>query len=98
MVKRYRYDVSSRREVFDGWDTDSEFPRTWSSYGNRFMFTGREYFPGLWLYDYRNRWYDMHLGCFLQPDPLGLQTEGEKLSARPKSSFLRRNSARNLRQ
>jgi RHS repeat-associated protein len=35
------------------------------------MFTGREYYPHLWLYDYRNRWYDPQLGRFLQPDPTG---------------------------
>jgi RHS repeat-associated protein len=35
------------------------------------MFTGREYYPHLWLYDFRNRWYDAQLGRFLQPDPTG---------------------------
>lgn len=35
------------------------------------MFTGREYFPELGLYDYRNRFYDPILGRFLQADPQG---------------------------
>jgi RHS repeat-associated protein len=37
--------------------------------GNRFLFTGREFLPGLRLYDYRNRLYQPELGRFLQPDP-----------------------------
>jgi RHS repeat-associated protein len=40
-----------------------------SAYGNRFMFTGREYFPELGLYDSRNRIYSPNLGRFLQTDP-----------------------------
>jgi len=35
------------------------------------MFTGREYFPELGLYDYRNRFYHPALGRFLQGDPMG---------------------------
>jgi RHS repeat-associated protein len=46
-------------------------PTTWSAYGNRFMFTGREYFPELGLYDFRNRFYYPALGRFLQSDPTG---------------------------
>ena len=87
VLEKYTYDVFGQPRITDGWDTGSKYPRTWSSYGNRFMFTGREYFPGLWLYDYRHRWYDAQLGRFLQTDPLGLQTEGEKLSAAQKALF-----------
>jgi RHS repeat-associated protein len=38
-------------------------------YGNRFLFTGREWLGELRLYDYRNRMYEPELGRFLQPDP-----------------------------
>jgi RHS repeat-associated protein len=40
-----------------------------SAWGNRFLFTGREYLSELKLYDYRNRMYQPELGRFLQPDP-----------------------------
>jgi RHS repeat-associated protein len=40
-----------------------------SSYGNRFLFTGREWLSDLHLYDYRNRLYQPELGRFMQPDP-----------------------------
>jgi RHS repeat-associated protein len=42
---------------------------TSSAYGNRFLFTGREWLSDLKLYDYRNRMYQPELGRFLQPDP-----------------------------
>ena len=42
-----------------------------SAYGNRFMFTGREYLGAQGLYDYRNRAYSPETGRFLQTDPLG---------------------------
>jgi len=35
------------------------------------MFTGREYFFELGIYDFRHRFYYPALGSFLQPDPLG---------------------------
>ena len=38
-------------------------------YGNRFLFTGREWLGDLRLYDFRNRMYQPELGRFLQPDP-----------------------------
>jgi RHS repeat-associated protein len=67
-IERYTYDAFGHPTVTD-WNGDN--PRTWSAYGNRFMFTGREYFPELGLYDYRNRFYYPALGRFLQSDPLG---------------------------
>ena len=39
--------------------------------GNRFLFTGREYFSSIGLYNYRNRFYSAIWGRFLQPDPIG---------------------------
>src|SRR5216110_3097145 len=41
----------------------------YSPYGNRFLFTGREWLADLRLYDYRNRLYQPELGRFMQPDP-----------------------------
>jgi RHS repeat-associated protein len=38
-------------------------------YGNRFLFTGREWLSNLRIYDFRNRQYQPELGRFLQPDP-----------------------------
>jgi RHS repeat-associated protein len=41
----------------------------YSQFGNRFLFTGREWISDLKVYDYRNRMYQPELGRFLQPDP-----------------------------
>jgi hypothetical protein len=46
-----------------------------------------QWFPELGVYDYRHRMYQPELGRFLQADPMGLQTEGEKLSAGQKALF-----------
>ncbi len=42
-------------------------------FGNRFLFTGREWLKDLRVYDYRNRIYQPELGRFLQPDPKGFE-------------------------
>ena len=44
--------------------------RTTSNFGNRFMFTGREYDTETSNYYYRARYYSPKLGRFLQPDPI----------------------------
>ncbi len=41
-----------------------------AQFGNRFLFTGREWLKDLRVYDYRNRIYQPELGRFLQPDPI----------------------------
>jgi RHS repeat-associated protein len=41
----------------------------YSLFGNRFLFTGREWLSDLKLYDFRNRMYQPELGRFMQPDP-----------------------------
>ena len=66
--EKYTYDAFGRPTVTD-WN--GENPRTYSWYGNRFMFTGREYFPEFGIYDYRHRFYHPILGRFLQSDPIG---------------------------
>lgn len=66
--EKYTYDAFGRPTVSD-WN--GENARSWSWYGNRFMFTGREWIPELGLYDYRNRFYHPLLGRFLQSDPKG---------------------------
>src|SRR5882724_3836177 len=67
-IERYTYDAFGTPTVTD-WDGNNSRPYSW--YGNRFMFKGREYFPELGLYDYRNRFYHPVLGRFLQSDPIG---------------------------
>jgi RHS repeat-associated protein len=61
-------------------DGNGQNPRTGSYFGNRFMFTGREFIAAMGVYDYRHRFYHPWEGRFLQPDPLGLQSAGEKLT------------------
>jgi RHS repeat-associated protein len=51
--------------------TGVQLPDT--STGTRFLFTGREWFARLGLYDYRNRTYSPRLGRFVQVDPIGFK-------------------------
>ncbi|MEN3369081.1 MAG: hypothetical protein V7609_1224, partial [Verrucomicrobiota bacterium] len=65
ILEQYEYDAF-------GWPYfyDSTFqPVMSSTFGNRFLFTGREWLSDLKLYDFRNRMYQPELGRFLQPDP-----------------------------
>jgi RHS repeat-associated protein len=66
-LEKYSYDAFGAPTITD-WNGNV---RSQSAYGNRFMFTGREYFPELGLYDFRNRFYHPGLGRFLQSDPTG---------------------------
>jgi RHS repeat-associated protein len=83
VVEKYRYDAFGQPAVTDYWGN------VWagSIHENRFMFTGREWIKELGIYDYRNRFYHPGFGRFLQGDPLGLQTEGVKLTAGEKALF-----------
>jgi len=47
--------------------------------GNRFMFSGREFFSSLGLYDFRNRIYDPVMGRFYQTDPIGFEGDPTNL-------------------
>lgn len=84
IVERYSYDAFGQVTVTNA---DGSGARSWSNYGNRFSFTGREWISELGIYDYRHRFYSPTVGRFLETDPLGLQTEGAKLSAGQKALF-----------
>jgi RHS repeat-associated protein len=84
VIERYFYDVFGNPTITDA-AGNAHGLSSW--YGNRFMFTGREWLGELRLYDYRNRFYNPSLGRFLQPDPLGLQIEGAKLGNNLKALF-----------
>src|SRR5262249_38064199 len=64
IIERYRYDAFGLPTIYaPDWTG-----RTGSSYGNRFLFTGREY-DGAWVYEYRARLYHSGLGRFMSEDP-----------------------------
>ena len=77
LLEKYSYDVFGKPTITGG----NGQVRGISNYGNRFLFTGREYIYTFGLYDYRHRMYHPRLGRFIQTDPTGLQIEGAKLSA-----------------
>jgi RHS repeat-associated protein len=63
--EQYEYDAFGWPYFYDS----TAQPLNASSFGNRFLFTGREWLSDLHLYDFRNRMYQPELGRFLQPDP-----------------------------
>jgi RHS repeat-associated protein len=63
----YFYDASGN--VIGAYDPVQNLWEGYSQFGNRFLFTGREWIADLKLYDYRNRLYQPELGRFMQPDP-----------------------------
>ena len=73
VIERYTYEVFGTPYVTDWWGNPhyDANGRSASWYGNRFLFTGREYFSSIACYDYRNRMYRPSLGRFLQTDPIG---------------------------
>ena len=82
--EKYSYDAFGWPEVTN---PDGSGPRSWSNFGNRFMFTGREWLWELHVYDYRRRLYNPENGRFLQVDPTGLYTEGAKLTPEQRALF-----------
>ncbi len=66
-VERYTYDVYGQPTIRNA--SGGVIPST--TYGNRFLFTGREWIKELGIYDYRNRMYSAELGRFLETDPIG---------------------------
>src|SRR5437764_1502212 len=75
MIEHYVYGLAGRPLIYDpGGNLLAQ-----SSYGNRFMFQGRDYLKEPGLYDYRNRFYQFALGRFLQPDPIGFAGDSSNL-------------------
>lgn len=74
-LEKYTYDAFGQPTI-TGWNGGV---RPISLYGNRFLFTGREYIYTLGLYDYRHRIYHPRLGRFLQTDPIGLAGDAMNL-------------------
>src|SRR5204862_8258703 len=64
-AEQYEYDAFGYPYFF----SSTAQPLNSSTFGNRFLFTGREWLSDLKLYDYRNRLYQPELGRFMQPDP-----------------------------
>ena len=76
--EKYNYDAFGKAWITD---LDGTHGRWVSGCGNRFMFSGREYFSEFatfGLYDMRNRVYDPFMGRFYQTDPIGF--EGDPLN------------------
>ena len=66
VIEQYEYDAFGKPYFYN---PGGGLLPNGSSYGNRFLFTGREWLSDLKLYDYRARMYQPELGRFLQPDP-----------------------------
>jgi RHS repeat-associated protein len=66
IVEQYDYDAFGFPYFYDRWGNNMPS----SPWGNRFLFTGREWLSELRTYDYRNRMFQPELGRFLQPDPM----------------------------
>jgi RHS repeat-associated protein len=66
-VEKYVYDVYGNTTI----KSPTGSTRSTSNYGNRFMFTGREYDTETSSYYYRARYYKPSIGRFLQTDTIG---------------------------
>lgn len=75
ILEQYEYDAFGQPYFFDASGNAIgalDAQGRWAGYslfGNRFLFTGREWLGEVKLYDYRARMYQPELGRFLQPDP-----------------------------
>jgi RHS repeat-associated protein len=67
LLESYRYDAFGAVTILSPSTLD---PRPSTAFGNRFLFTGREWLSQVGLYDYRNRMYSAQIGRFLQTDPI----------------------------
>jgi RHS repeat-associated protein len=65
VLEQYDYDAFGKAYFYDG-NGNSLTTSTW---GNRFLFAGREWLSDLGVYDFRHRLYHAELGRFVQPDP-----------------------------
>ena len=66
LVERYAYDIFGAPTITNS----AGVVLPVSAFGNRFLFTGREWIKEVSVYDYRNRVYSSAWGRFLQTDPL----------------------------
>ena len=70
VLEQYEFDAFGQAYFYDAAGAATTVNgQPGSPFGNRFLFTGREWLSDLHLYDYRNRMYQPELGRFLQPDP-----------------------------
>ena len=70
IIEQYDYDAFGRVYAYNATGAALTVGgRPGSPFGNRFLFTGREWLWDLGMYDYRHRHYNPELGRFLQPDP-----------------------------
>jgi RHS repeat-associated protein len=74
LLESYRYDAFGEATILSPSTLDA---RPSTAFGNRFLFTGREWLSQVGLYDYRNRVYSAQIGRFLQTDPI-LFAAGQK--------------------
>lgn len=67
VVERYGYTAYGELTIMDY----SGSGQSYSTYSNRYTYTGREWDPDLKLYHFRARYYEPHLGRFVSRDPIG---------------------------
>ena len=67
IIEKYRYDAFGAPTIFNS----TSQPINSSAFGNRFLFTGREYAAKFGIYEYRARAYHPGLGRFMSEDPIG---------------------------
>jgi RHS repeat-associated protein len=75
VLEQYSYDIYGAPTISNASGT----VLTGTQYGNRYLYSGREYDTTTTLYHYRNREYSPVLGRFLQPDPSGHAGDGNNL-------------------
>jgi RHS repeat-associated protein len=85
LIEKYTFDAFGQPKITDATGT---VVRSFSHYEHSFLFQGREYIRQLGIYDFRNRFFHPGLGRFIQTDPIGLQTEGAKLSQDQKALYV----------
>lgn len=75
LLEQYAYDAFGTPYIYDG----SGNSRSASAYGNRFLFSGREWLAEVGLYDFRRRVLHPAIGRFLQVDPMRFGANDENL-------------------
>jgi len=83
IVERYTYDVFGEATIL----APNGEPRTISSYGNPYMFTGRRFDTETGLYYYRARYYEPKLGRFLQTDRVAMYMQYASVGKRSRDGI-----------